>query len=133
MSRNNHIARQRSDDALKSLARAAALIASRRQPTNPDAREMEVLRSSALLAKQLYTDAAQHAQAALGLARISAIDAKSSAWIGEALVLRARAEAAAGNKAASATAQEALTHLAANLHPAHPLIAQARELAAGRE
>lgn len=127
------IARHRFDEALKSLDRAAALIASRQQPTNPDARELEVLRSSALMAKQLYADAAQHAQAALELARISAVDSKSSAWIGEALVLRARAEAALGLKAASATAQEALTHLVANLDPTHPLIAQAREIAAGRE
>jgi serine/threonine protein kinase len=127
------LARHRSDEALKSLERAAALIASRRQPTNPDARELEVLRSASLMAKQLYADAAQHAQAALELARISAVDPKSSAWIGEALVLRARAEAAAGGKGASATAQEALPHLVANLDPTHPLIAQAREMAAGRE
>lgn len=125
------LARHRADVALKSLSRAAALIASRRQPTNPDARELEVLQGSALMAKQLYDEAAQHAQAALDLARLSAVDPKSSAWIGEALVLRARAEAAAGSKAAPATAQEALAHLVANLDPAHPLIAQAREMATG--
>lgn len=125
------MARHRSDDALKSLARAAALIASRRQPSNPDARELEVLQGTALMAKQLYVEAAQHAQAALGLARLSAVDPKSSAWIGEALALRARAEAAAGSKAAAATAREALAHLVANLDPAHPLIAQAREMATG--
>jgi tetratricopeptide (TPR) repeat protein len=123
------IARHRPDEALKSLERAAALIASRQQRTNPDARELEALRSSALLAEQRYVEAEQHAQAALELARISAVDAKSSSWIGEALVLRARAEAAAGRKAAPATAQEALSHLVANLDPTHPLIAQAREIA----
>jgi serine/threonine protein kinase len=125
------MARNRPDEALKSLERAGELIASRRQRTNPDARELEALRSSALLAKQRYVEAAQHAQAALELAKISAVDPKSSAWIGEALVLRARAEAAAGRKTASATAREALTHLVTNLDPAHPLIAQAREIASG--
>ncbi|MGB6308801.1 MAG: protein kinase [Steroidobacteraceae bacterium] len=123
------IARNRPDEALKSLERADALIASRRQRTNPDARELEALRSSAQLAKQNYVEAERHAQAALELARISAVDPKSSSWIGEALVLRARAEAGAGRKVASATAQEALSHLMANLDPSHPLIAQAREMA----
>jgi eukaryotic-like serine/threonine-protein kinase len=125
------IARNRPDEALKSLERAGALIASRRQKTNPDARELEALRSSALLAKQRYVEAAQHAQAALELARISAVDPKSSSWVGEALVLRARAESGSDRKAASATAREALTHLVANLDPSHPLIAQAREMASG--
>ncbi len=125
------IARQRPDPALKSLDRAGALIASRQQRTNPDARELEALRSSALLAEQRYVEAGQHAQTALELARISAVDPKSSSWIGEALVLRARAEAGAGGKSARATAQEALSHLVANLDPAHPLIAQARALASG--
>jgi eukaryotic-like serine/threonine-protein kinase len=123
------MARHRPDEALKSLERAGALIASRRQRTNPDARELEALRSAALLATQRYVEAAQHAQAALELARTSAVDPNSSSWVGEALVLRARAEAAAGRKAASGTAQQALTHLVANLDPTHPLIAQAREIA----
>jgi hypothetical protein len=122
-------ARQRPDEALKSLDRAGALIASRRQRTNPDARELEALRSSALIAEHRYVEAEQHAQAALELARISAVDPKSSSWIGEALVLRARAEAAAGRKTAPATAREALSNLVSNLDPTHPLIAQAREIA----
>jgi len=123
------MARHRPDEALKSLERAGELIASRRQQTNPDARELETLRSLALIATQRYVEAEQHAQAALELARISAVDPKSSSWIGEALVLRARAEVAAGRKAAPATAREALSHLVANLDPRHPLIAQAREIA----
>jgi serine/threonine-protein kinase len=123
------IARNRPDEALKSLERAGVLIASRQQRTNPDARELEALRSSALIAEHRHVEAAQHAQAALELARLSAVNPKSSSWIGEALVLRARAEAAGGSKAAPATAQEALSHLAANLDPTHPLIAQAREIA----
>ncbi len=123
------IGRNRPEEALQSLERAGALIASRRQNSNPDARELEALRSSALLAKHDYAKAEQHAQAALDLARISAVDPRSSSWVGEALVLRARAEAGSGRKIASATAEEALTHLVSNLDPAHPLIAQAREIA----
>jgi serine/threonine protein kinase len=123
------MARHRPDAALKSLERAGALIASRRQRTNPDARELEALRISVLMAEHRYVEALQHAQTALELARISAVDPKSSSWVGEALVLRARAEAAAGRNTAPATAQEALSHLVANLDPTHPLIAQARELA----
>ena len=123
------LARHQPDEALKSLDRAGAIIASRQQPTNPDARELESLRSSALLGSHRYLEAEQHAQAALELARVSAVDPESSSWVGEALVLRARAEAAAGNKNAPVTAQEALHHLTANLDPTHPLIAQARDMA----
>jgi hypothetical protein len=75
-----------------------------------------------------YAEAAQYAQTAVELARVSAVDKNSSAWIGEALVLRARAEVALGSKAATATAQEALPHLVDNLDPSHPLIAEARQL-----
>jgi tetratricopeptide (TPR) repeat protein len=125
------LARRRPDEALKTLQRAGALIASRGQSTNPDARELEVLQSSALMAKQRYLEAGQHAQAALELARAGAVDPNSSSWIGEALVLRARAEAAAGRGGAAATAREALTHLVANLDPTHPLIAEARAIASG--
>jgi tetratricopeptide (TPR) repeat protein len=125
------LARRRPDEALKTLQRAGALIASRGQSTNPDARELDVLQSSALMAKQRYLEAGQHAQAALELARAGAVDPNSSSWIGEALVLRARAEAAAGRGGAAATAREALTHLVANLDPTHPLIAEARAIASG--
>lgn len=123
------LAEHRSDEALKSLERAAGLIASRHQPTNPDARELESLRSSALMEERRYLEAEQRAQAAIELAKISAVDPESSLWVGEALLQRARAEAAVGRKTASATAQEALHHLTANLDPKHPFIAQARELA----
>jgi hypothetical protein len=125
------LARQRAKEASKSLELAAALIASRRQPTNPDARELEALQSSALMAEQRYLEAARHAQASIDLARISAIDPSSSAWVGEALILRARAEANTSPTTAAATAQQALPHFTANLDPTHPLIAEARKLAAG--
>lgn len=122
------LAHHRPDEALRSLADAATLIASRHQPTNPDARELETLESYALLAKQRYAEATQHAQAAVELARAGAIDTNSSAWIGEALILRARGEAPSSTAAAAATAREALPHLVNNLDPAHPLVAEARVL-----
>jgi hypothetical protein len=43
----------------------------------------------------------------------------------DAAFVRARAEAAAGRKTAPATAQEALSHLVANLDPTHPCCARA--------
>lgn len=119
------------EDAQQSLETAQQLIAARGQPVNADAREVEALRSSTLIVLHRYPEAEQHARAALELARVSAVDPRSSAWMGEALVLEARAREAAGNSAAAATAaREALTHLVPNLDPAHPLIAQARALAA---
>jgi len=122
-------ARGRPEEALRALELAQSLIASRGQPVNADARPVEALRSSTLFAMHRYAEAERHARAALELARVSAVDATSSAWIGEALVLEAQAEAAAGNQAAAATAREALEHLVPNLDATHPLIAQARALA----
>ena len=122
------LARQRPESAASSLERAATLIGARRQPVNADARELEGLRSAVFLVQGRYAEAAKYAQTAVELARVSAVDKNSSAWIGEALVLRARAEAALGSKAATVTAQEALPHLVDNLDPSHPLIAEARQI-----
>ena len=125
------LARQKSEEASRSLETAANLIAARRQPTNPDARELEALRSALLLAERRYAEAGHHAQSAMQLARISAIDPESSAWIGEALMLRARAEGATSPATAAASAEEALRHLTANLDPSDPRIAATQELVAG--
>jgi hypothetical protein len=71
------------------------------------------------------------AQAAVDQARAHAIDPQSSAWIGEAVLWRARIEAARGDtRSARSSAREALTHLLANLDSQHPAIAVARTLAA---
>ncbi len=108
----------------------AALIAARRQPTNSDARDVEMLRTRLAFAGRAFEQAKQHAQAALELAKAGAIDAQSSAWIGEALLWRARAEAALGDTAkARATAQEAVPHLEKNMDPKSATLAAARELA----
>jgi hypothetical protein len=56
----------------------------------------------------------------------------SSAWIGEALVWRASAEAALHRKIAATTAREALSHPLQNLDTTHPMILLARRLAAAQ-
>lgn len=72
----------------------------------------------------------RHADAALEFSRRTAIDPRSSVFIGEALLWRARAEAGLGQKAkASATAREALPHLEKNMDPTSVQLAAARELA----
>jgi|HubBroStandDraft_4_1064222.scaffolds.fasta_scaffold01441_8 serine/threonine protein kinase len=123
------IARQQPQQALRTLEHAAALIAVRHQATDPDARELATLRSTALLAQRQYPESAVQAQAAVDLATSTAIDPASSAWIGEALLLRARAEAAQGSDKAAATARQALRQLRGNLDSAHPLILEAEGLA----
>jgi eukaryotic-like serine/threonine-protein kinase len=120
----------RVDEALRRMNQAAALIASRKQPMNRDAREVALLTAQVLLARNANEQALRQAQAAVDFARAQAVDPHSSAWIGEALVWRASAEAALGRKLASATAREALPHLLGNLDPSHPMIALARKLAA---
>jgi len=126
------LAHARVADALRRLSMAAALVASRHQPTNPDARDVELVLAQALMAKQAYSQAAEHAGKAVDLARAAAVDVDSSAWVGEALVWRARSEAAMGKVAvAAASAREALRHLEPNVDPAHPLIAVAKSLLSG--
>jgi serine/threonine-protein kinase len=119
------------DSASQRLNQAAELIASRKQPTNRDAGNVALLQAQVLLARHFNAQALQHAQAAVEFARAEAVDPQSSAWIGEALVWRARAEAVLGNPGAAATAREALPHLLQNLEVTHPIIEAARSLAAG--
>jgi serine/threonine-protein kinase len=126
------MARGRSAQATRGIELAAAAIAARHQPTNADARDVEMIRAQLALDDRQFTQASVHAQAALDIARASAIDPNSSAWIGEALLLRARAEAALGETPKSrSSAQEALPHLQQNLDPASGLIAAARAVIAG--
>ena len=126
------LTRGKTDEALQKIEQAAALIASRKQPTNRDAREVAVITAQILLARNANEQALRQAQTALDIARVEAIDPNSSAWIGEALVWRASAEEALGKKLAAMSAQEALPHLTHNLDGDHPLIALARKLAAGQ-
>jgi tetratricopeptide (TPR) repeat protein len=125
------IAHHRLSDASARIEQAAGLIAARKQHSNSDARDVEMMRFELAIASEKFADASRRAQSALDIARGSAIDPKSSAWIGTALLGRARAEAAVGDKArARASAQEALPHLEKNLESASDLIASARALAA---
>jgi hypothetical protein len=75
--------------------------------------------------------AAADADAAVQRARLDAIEPNSSAWVGEALIARARSELALGNRAAAvASAREALPQLEANLDASHRLVGEAKSLAA---
>jgi eukaryotic-like serine/threonine-protein kinase len=125
------LAHGRTDAALARIRQAAALIVARHQPANRDAREVALITAQVFLAHRDDDEALRQAQAAVDIARAEAVDPKSSAWIGEALVWRARAEAALGKELAAMTAQEALPHLTHNLDADHPIIALARALAAG--
>jgi hypothetical protein len=90
------------------------------------------LRGEIELAQRQFTAAAADAQMAVDRAKLEAIDPKSSAWVGEALLLRARCELSLGDKAAAAaSAREALAHVEQNLDPSHPLVAQAKTLSRG--
>jgi hypothetical protein len=117
------------ESASQRLDKAAELIASRKQPTNRDAGNVALLQAQVLLARHLNTQAFKYARAAVEFARAEAVDPQSSAWIGQALVWRARAEAALGKASASATAREALPHLLNNLNVTDPIIEAARRLA----
>jgi tetratricopeptide (TPR) repeat protein len=97
---------------------------------NTDDRLVSIFRSQIALATHGYPEAIRQSEAALEFSRRTAIDLQSSAFIGEALLWRARAEAAMGDKAkAKETALEAVPHLEKNMDPASADLAAARELA----
>jgi eukaryotic-like serine/threonine-protein kinase len=128
---NLGLAQGRPAEAAQRIDQATELMAARHQPTNADARDVAMLRLRLAFVSRQFADAAKFAQAALEIVRASAIDPKSSAWIGEALLWRARAEAALGDKTkAKSTAQQALPHLEQNMDPSSNLIADARTLSA---
>jgi tetratricopeptide (TPR) repeat protein len=124
------LAREQYAQAAQRIDQAAALIAARSQPMNSDARDVEMLRTRLAFASRAFRETKQHAQAALELAKAGAIDPQSSAWIGVALLWRARAEAALGDtEKAKATVREAVPHLEKNMDPRSATLAAARELA----
>lgn len=115
--------------AAEKIQQAANLVAVEHQGDDPEWRQIVALRAEIELAQRRYAAAVADARLALDRAKIEAVDPKSSAWIGEALLLRARGELALGDKAAAAaSAREALPHVEQNLDPAHPLIAAAKNL-----
>jgi hypothetical protein len=82
------------------------------------------------MARQDEPRALRLAQAAVERARVEAIDADSSAAVGEALLVQAQLEAGRGRVAAAASlASEALPHLHDNLGDAHASTVMAKALA----
>jgi len=111
------------------LEQAGAAVDARHQPFDAQRREVELLRTELAFATREYAESLRHAQTTLDLARREAVDPASSAWIGEALVWRARDEEALGRaREAAASAREALPHLEQNLDSRHILITEARRL-----
>ena len=82
------------------------------------------------LARGQWAAALSYAQAAVDAARLEAVDPESSCNVGEALLYAARAQAGLGDDAAARrSAAKALPHLANNLDPDDPRIAEARSRA----
>jgi len=126
------LARHDANAASQHIGKAVALIPEARRATEQNWQRLLLVRSQAEYALVQYLAAAQDVDAALARARQDAIDPKSSATIGEALVWRSQVELAQGRRdAAAASAKEAIPHLEQNLDPSHPLIATAHKLAAG--
>ncbi len=127
-----NLAKQDLGAAAKTLKQATDLIPAGLAGSDPEWRPIVALRAEIELAQHRYAAADADAGLALDRARQEAVDPKSSAWIGEALLLRARAELALGDRAAAAaSAREALTHVEQNLDPSNPLNAEARKLSGG--
>jgi hypothetical protein len=124
-----NLAKQDLGDALDEVAKAAGLDSVSQQASDPEWEQILVVRAQIELAQRAYAAAHGDAQAAVTRARLEAVDPNSSAWIGEALILRGRCEAAMGKPAAAAaSAREALPHLEQNLDPSDPLLAEAKTL-----
>jgi hypothetical protein len=127
-----NLAKQDLTGAADKIKQAADLVPADRQGIDPQWVRIRVLRGEIELAQRQFTAAAADAQMAVDRAKLEAIDPKSSAWVGEALLLRARSELALGDKAAAAaSAREALAHVEQNLDPSHPLVAEAKTLSSG--
>jgi tRNA A-37 threonylcarbamoyl transferase component Bud32 len=74
--------------------------------------------------------ATRSANESLALARLAVLPAQTSAWVGEATLLRARIEGAAGHpEEVRALAGEAEKQFSGNLTPTHPLRLEAQALA----
>ena len=125
------LARHDATSANRHIMQATTLIPEPRRATDPNWRMLLLTRLQVEYAQAQLPAAAADAQAAVNQARREAIDPKSSAWIGEALVWRARIELAQGNRdAAVRSAQEAMSHLQQNLDPHHALLTTAQRLSA---
>jgi hypothetical protein len=114
------------EDALKIATRSAADVDG--NPV-PGLRKIAMLRAESALRSGATARACDSAKVVTERAEAEAVDASSSAWIGEGLLLRARCEQARGLlDAMHASARAALPHLEQNLGEQHPLSVQARAL-----
>jgi eukaryotic-like serine/threonine-protein kinase len=78
--------------------------------------------------------AARWANESLALAQLAVLPGKTSAWVGEATLMRARVEQAAGHaEQARASASEAEKQMSDNLGPKHPQRLEAQALASGAQ
>jgi serine/threonine-protein kinase len=117
-------------DADATARRAAALAVDAEGAATPALREVAMLQALVALARNDPEAACGYADTALLRARIEAINSDSSAWVGEALLMRARCEHALGHdNVTRSLSAAALPQLEQNLGAAHPLAVQARELA----
>jgi hypothetical protein len=122
------LARGAGPEANALAARALQKLAARGR-ADPLQRDAFTVAARAALAVSEGGPALTHARDALARARAEAIDADSSASVGEGLLLEARVLAQQGDRSgAAALAREALPHLQQNLGPAHPVTRQAEEL-----
>jgi serine/threonine-protein kinase len=95
----------------------------------PGLRQIEALRALDSLEHGAVAEACVSARIAVERAQAEAVNADSSAWIGEALLLRARCEQASGLvESMHSSARAALPQLEQNLREQHPLSVQARAL-----
>ena len=115
-------------------ARALRAVSGGGDPARPLLRDVLLLAARTAMATQDWTRSMQHAGAAVERARIEAIDAESSAAIGQALLVEAQAQAGRGQASSAASlARSALPHLEANLGPEHESTTHARLLASARD
>jgi hypothetical protein len=121
------------DRALTVLHDAAAAAVDADGLPTPTMRLIAATQSAAALADHQPAKACVSAETALRQAQTEAVNPESSAWIGEALLLRSQCELASQqNREAKLDATAAIPHLVTNLGEAHPLTRLARSIAASR-
>ncbi len=116
--------------SLSALDEAERILRRNASGLDPTWRQLSALRARAALAAQEPAQALEHATSALHMARQQALDLQASLYVGEGLLLVARAKAALGDESAAALdAKQALRHLEATAAPSHPGVELARDLA----
>jgi len=121
------------DRALTILHDAAAAAVDADGLPTPAMRLIAATQSAAALADHQPASACVSAGTALRQAQTEAVNPESSAWIGEALLLRSQCELASQhNREAKLDATASIPHLVTNLGETHPLTRLARSIAARR-